>query len=127
MYGIVLVSHSNKITDGIKEMIVEMIGENEHVKISSCGGTDDGRLGTNPVAILDSIEELKKAQQIFIFADIGSAILSAETAIDLVDDLEIKEKVILADCPLVEGAFAAAVQASVNAKEEDILNEIANA
>jgi len=126
MYGIVLVSHSNKITEGIKEMIEEMIGDNEYVDIVSCGGTDDGRLGTNAIDILDNIENLNDAKQIFVFADIGSAILSAETAIDLVDDIELKEKVVLADCPLVEGSFAAAVQASVNASSEEILNEIAS-
>lgn len=57
MIGIILVSHSKKITDGIKEMIDEMIGTSESVKIKSCGGTEDGRLGTNSLEILKCIEQ----------------------------------------------------------------------
>ncbi|GMA09369.1 dihydroxyacetone kinase [Tetragenococcus halophilus subsp. flandriensis] len=124
MYSIILVSHSKKITDGIKEMIEEMVGESDNVKISSCGGADDGRLGTNSVAILDCIEASASSDKIYIFADIGSAILSAETAIDLIDDIVIQKKVQLIDSPLVEGAFAAAIQASVGSTEEEILKEI---
>ncbi|MEG0498126.1 MAG: dihydroxyacetone kinase phosphoryl donor subunit DhaM [Carnobacterium sp.] len=126
MIGIILVSHSEKITEGIKEMIEEMIGDSVHVKILSAGGTGDGRLGTNSLMILDCINQLEEAADILIFGDIGSAILCAETAMDLIEDDQLSEKTILVDAPLVEGSFAAAVQASVNCSREDILKEMAN-
>lgn len=126
MIGIILVSHSKKITDGIKEMIEEMAGTASSVTIESCGGTDDGRLGTNSLEILRCIEVNKQADYILIFADIGSAILSAETAIDLVEEESVKEKIQLVDAPLVEGAFAAAIQASVSPSLKDILVEVGN-
>jgi len=124
MIGIVLVSHSEKITEGIKEMIEEMIEDSPNVKLQSAGGTDDGRLGTNPLMIIEAIEELKDASDILIFADIGSALLSGETAIDMLEDDVLKQKSLLVECPLVEGAFAAAVQASVNPTKEAILAEV---
>lgn len=126
MIGIILVSHSQKITDGIKEMIEEMIGESPNVEVVSCGGTGDGRLGTNSLMILDSINYLTTASHILIFGDIGSAILSVETAIDLIDDSNLSKKVTLVDSPLVEGAFAAAVQASINCTKEEILKEVSS-
>lgn len=127
MYGVILVSHSKKITDGIKEMIEEMTGESENVKIFSCGGTDDGRMGTNSLTILNTIQKNENAKRIFIFADIGSAILSTEMAIDLLDNEEIEEKVLfLENIPLVEGAFAASIQASAGSSVEDILEELEN-
>ena len=57
MFGIILVSHSQKITDGTKEMIEEMTGTNDAVRIISAGGTGDGRLGTNSIMIMEAIEE----------------------------------------------------------------------
>lgn len=126
MIGIVLVSHSKKITDGIKEMIEEMTGVSDKVSIASCGGTDDGRMGTNAIAILEAITSYESAEHVYLFADIGSAILSAEMAMELIEDEALQEKVELVDCPLVEGAFAAAIQASVGGTKEDILREIAS-
>ena len=56
MVTIILVSHSRKITDGLKEMIEEMTGKLEHILIVSAGGTDDGRLGTDPINLKNEIE-----------------------------------------------------------------------
>lgn len=125
MFGIILVSHSQKITDGTKEMIEEMTGASDAVRIISAGGTGDGRLGTNSVMILEAIEENADCDHILIFCDIGSAILSSETAIDLIEDEELMAKTEIMDCPLVEGAFAAAVQATVCQEKETIIQELA--
>ncbi|QYN44195.1 MULTISPECIES: dihydroxyacetone kinase phosphoryl donor subunit DhaM [unclassified Gilliamella] len=126
MVSIVLVSHSRKITDGLKEMIEEMVDTTGDVKIYSAGGTDDGRLGTDSVAIYNIIQQSKNHQNILIFADIGSAILSTETAIDLIEDDDLKNKVTLVDAPLVEGAFVASIQAMVDNDVEGILAELQN-
>ena len=125
MFGIILVSHSQKITDGTKEMIEEMTGTNDAVRIISAGGTGDGRLGTNSIMIMEAIEENADCHHILIFCDIGSAILSSETAIDLIDDEELAMKTEIMDCPLVEWAFAAVVQATVCQEKETIIQELA--
>jgi PTS hybrid protein len=125
MFGIILVSHSQKITDGTKEMIEEMTGTSESVRITSAGGTGDGRLGTNSIMIMEAIEANSDCAHILIFCDIGSAILSSETAIDLIEDAELAGKTEIIDCPLVEGAFAAAVQATVCQERETIIQELA--
>ena len=55
MVGIVLVSHSNKLVEGLKDLISQMaVG----VKICVAGGTDDGRIGTDPMKIMSAIEEV---------------------------------------------------------------------
>ena len=118
MNGIVLVSHSRKITDGLQEMIQEMT--NNEVKIFSAGGTDDGRLGTSAPLIMEGIEACQDCTRILVFCDLGSSVLSAETAIGLVDE-ELGQKCIIMDCPLVEGAFIAAVQSMVSG---DDINKI---
>lgn len=126
MFGIILVSHSQKITEGTKEMIEEMTGSSDNVRITSAGGTGDGRLGTNAVMIMEAIETNADCEYILIFCDIGSAILSSETAVELIEDEELLNKIEIMDCPLVEGAFAVAVQASVCQDKSLVLQELAH-
>ncbi|MDT2759911.1 dihydroxyacetone kinase phosphoryl donor subunit DhaM [Enterococcus xiangfangensis] len=123
MNGILLVSHSKKITDGLKEMIEEMIGINSKVNVYSLGGMEDGRLGTSAIKILDRIQKCKDFENIFIFCDIGSAILSAEVAIDM-SERGLLDKIELVDAPLIEGSFSVAVQASVMDSKDEILKDI---
>ncbi|AXG40432.1 PTS-dependent dihydroxyacetone kinase phosphotransferase subunit DhaM (plasmid) [Enterococcus gilvus] len=123
--AILLVSHSLKITDGIKEMI-EQMAQGESLQIFSLGGTSEGELGSDPTKIVDTVNEAAEVDTFFVFADLGSAVLSAELAFDMLED-EQQSKYILVDAPLVEGAFAAGITASVSDDIEHILIEAKNA
>jgi phosphocarrier protein FPr len=57
---------------------------------------------------------------VVIFADLGSAVLSAETALELLDGAR-RARVRLSTAPLVEGAAAAASLAAAGASLEEIL------
>lgn len=123
--AILLVSHSLKITDGIKEMI-EQMAQSESLQIFSLGGTSEGELGSDPTKIVDAVNEAAEVDTFFVFADLGSAVLSAELAFDMLED-EQQSKYLLVDAPLVEGAFAAGITASVSDDIEHILIEAKNA
>ncbi|MDT2640350.1 dihydroxyacetone kinase phosphoryl donor subunit DhaM [Enterococcus dongliensis] len=122
--AILLVSHSQKITDGIKEMI-EQMAQSDSLQIFSLGGTSDGELGSDPMKIIDVINEADSIEKFFVFADLGSAVLSAELAFDMLEEAQ-QEKYVLVDAPLVEGAFAAGITASVSDDVEHILLEAKN-
>lgn len=122
MIGIILVSHSEKITDGLKDMLIEMVGDKS--PIISSGGMDDSSIGTDPTKILDNINSLQNCEHILLFNEIGSSVLSSEMAIDLVDDDSLKDKCILMNAPLVEGAFVAAVQSMITSDLNTIVNEV---
>lgn len=124
MFAIILVSHSEKITVGLKQMIEEMAGVEDNVRIISAGGTGDGRLGTNSMMIMEHILANSDCQDILIFTDMGSAILSAEMAIDLLEDENLQQKVHLIDVPLIEGSFIAAVQCSGEENIQNVLEEL---
>ncbi|RKD32547.1 dihydroxyacetone kinase phosphoryl donor subunit DhaM [Thermohalobacter berrensis] len=117
MVGIVIVSHSSKIAEGIVELSRQMVQSN--VKIIPAGGTSDGRIGTDATKILEAIKKANDGDGVIVLADLGSAILSTEMAIDLLDE-DIKNKVIIADAPVVEGSVAAAVEASLGSDLEKI-------
>ncbi len=109
-----LVSHSPAIAEGTAELLRHMAGK---VEVAAVGGDTDGLLGTDPERIKEAIEGLD-ADEVLIFMDIGSAVLSAETVLDILDP-EHKQKVRLVDAPFVEGAFAAAVLASTGADADE--------
>ncbi|EGO8565429.1 PTS-dependent dihydroxyacetone kinase phosphotransferase subunit DhaM [Enterococcus faecalis] len=122
---ILLVSHSKMITDGIKEMI-EQMNASEEITIYSLGGTSDGSLGSDPMKIIDTINEAGSDREFLIFADLGSAVLSSELAFDMLEEDQQKHYH-LVDAPLVEGAFAAAITAGVSDDLTQILAEAQNA
>ena len=118
MVGLVLVSHSPQIAEGTAELVRQMAGE---VEISAVGGDADGGFGTDPEGIQGAIEELleeRDAGEVLIFMDLGSAVLSAETVLEMLSS-ETREKVRLVDAPFVEGAFAAGVVASVGSDADE--------
>ena len=57
---------------------------------------------------------------VVVLADLGSGVISAEMAIDMLDGAV---KVQLADAPIVEGAIIAAVEASIGSSFEKIIEE----
>jgi PTS hybrid protein len=112
----VLVSHSPEVADGTAELVRNMAGEVEMVAV---GGDTDGSFGTDPDRIRSAIEGLE-ADEVLVFMDIGSAVLSAETVLEMLEP-EVAEKVRLVDAPFVEGAFAAGVLASTGADADECI------
>lgn len=110
MVGIVIVSHSNKAAQGIKELSIQMI--QSPVQVIDAGGMVDGDIGTDANRIKDAIEEADDGDGVVVLVDLGSAIMSTEMAIEFLDK-EQKERVVIADGPILEGAIAASLQASI--------------
>ena len=89
------------------------------LNIIPAGGTSDGRIGTDPILIKDSIEKAYDGDGVAILADIGSSIMSSELAMEMLED-DIKKKTCILDTPIVEGSIAVSVQASISKDMEDI-------
>ena len=121
MVGIVIVSHSNKISEGVVDMCREMAGKEQ--KIISAGGLDDYSLGTDAVKIANAIENADSGDGVLVFADLGSAILSTEMAIDILKDSSKDIRVEIADAPIVEGAIAGSIEAYIGGNLESCLTK----
>lgn len=118
MVGIVLVSHSEKIVEGIIDLCMEMM--QSKIALVNAAGTSEGKIGTDAMKIHSAIVEADSGDGVVLLADIGSAVMSTQMAMDFLDEAE-KERVILADAPLVEGSIAACVQASIGSELEDVV------
>jgi dihydroxyacetone kinase phosphotransfer subunit len=109
MVGLVLVSHSAALAQGLADLLDALAGG---VPIVPAGGGPDGDLGTDGERIERAIDQaLEGGDGAVVLVDIGSAILSVLAALGERDD----DRVRLVDAPFVEGAVAAAVMASTGA------------
>ena len=115
--GLVLVSHSARLAEGLVELAAQMAPE---VALIAAGGTDDGGIGTSFERITAALAEADSGEGAVVLCDLGSAIMTAETAVEFLDD-EARERVRIADAPLVEGAVAAAVAAGAGGALADVL------
>lgn len=111
MIGIVIVSHSSLISEGVKDLASEMT--QGRVKIIPAGGVDDSpTIGTNAERIYQALLEASNPDGVLVLADLGSAVLSTQAAIEMLPEADQKH-VLLSNAPLVEGAVIAAAQASI--------------
>ena len=110
MVGIVIVSHSAKVAEGIKEMVMQMARPDQ--RIIAAGGMEDGGIGTDAMKIQAAIESADDGTGVLVLVDLGSAVLSTDVALELVDP-QLQERVRVADTPILEGAISAAVEASL--------------
>ena len=119
MVGLVLVSHSRSLAEAAVDLIRRTV--NANLAVSCSGGIGDRReeLGTNAVEIQEAITRVFSEDGVVVLMDLGSAILSAETAKDFLDS-EIGKKVVLSSAPLVEGGIAAAVQAQAGGSVSEV-------
>jgi dihydroxyacetone kinase phosphotransfer subunit len=107
--GIVIVSHSPKIAEGAADMVRQMVGDS--VPLAFTGGNPDGGLGTDMAGIMAAIDTAWSDAGVAILVDLGGAETNAEMAVSLLDDAR-RDRVVVCNAPVVEGAVIAATEAS---------------
>ena len=122
MVGLVVVSHSRALAAGVAEL-AGGVGETP-IPLAYAGGAgqDHGALGTDATDIMEAISAVDSDAGVLVLMDLGSAILSAETAVDLLEGA-LTGPVRLTAAPLVEGAVSAAVQIALGSDLETVAAE----
>ncbi len=122
MVGLVLVSHSRALAEAVRELVLSMSGPKLPIAIAAGTGEDRAELGTDATEILEGIHAVMSEEGVLILLDIGSAILSAETALGFLEDSQ-RAKVRCCGAPFVEGAVAAGVLAALGSSLEEVARE----
>lgn len=122
MVGLVLVSHSRSLASSVEEMVRSMTGPTLSIALAAGIGKDHKELGTDAVEIAEAIVSVKGDDGVVVLMDMGSAILSAETALDLLD-APLRANVRFCAAPFVEGAVAAGVTANLGAPLDEVCAE----
>lgn len=111
--GIVVVSHSAEVADATVRLVTQLANLSEDgPRLLAAGGMEDGSIGTDATRIADALQRADAGSGAVILADLGSAVLSATTAVEDLLEPERAARVAISRGPLVEGTFVAAVQAS---------------
>ena len=116
-----VVSHSRPLAEAAVELAREML-QGQELRVEVAAGLDDGALGTDAAAIVDALVAADAGAGVVVLMDLGSAVLSAELALELLDD-DARERVLLCPAPLVEGLVAACVAAGGGASREQVAAE----
>lgn len=129
--GIVIVSHSALLAEGVVELAGQMA--QGKVPIVAAGGIMDGVLGTSVEKITDALykvaaglDSAHPAEGIIVFLDMGSAVMATEMAIEAFAEHR-QTQVIISPAPLVEGAVVAAVEASIGNSLQEVAEAAAEA
>ena len=113
MFSIVIVSHSQKLAEGVVE-VAKMMAHN--VAVIAAGGNENGELGTSYEKIAAAINEVYTDDGTAILMDMGSAVMTAEIVLESMDERRLKR----IDAPIVEGAILAAIEAAAETSLEDL-------
>ena len=119
--GLVVVSHSRPLADAAVVLARGMLPGRE-LAVEIAAGDVDGGLGTDATAIAAAIAAADSGDGVVVLMDLGSAVLSAETALELLDD-DLRDRVVLSPAPLVEGLVGAAVIAATGAPRDRVAAE----
>ncbi len=125
MVGIVVVSHSRALARAAVGLAAEML-HGRSVPIAIAAGLDETTLGTDAVRVQEAIEEVDGPDGVLVLMDLGSAVLSAELALDLLAP-DVAGRVRLCAAPLVEGLVAATVAAAGAAPLAEVAAEASGA
>ena len=117
--NLVIVSHSAQLAEGTAELARQMGGD--EVAIEPAGGLDDGSIGTDAERVRAAIERVRSPDGVLVLMDLGSALMSAEIALEMLE--EDGGPVVLSAAPLVEGAVAAAARSRGGADLAEVAAE----
>ncbi len=120
--GIVLVSHSRPLAEATADLAREMAQQNPP-RIEVAAGATDGGFGTDAVAVAAAIGVADSGDGVVVLTDLGSAVLSAQTALEFLDDPGEAGRVRLVAAPFVEGTLAAVVRAGAGGSLDQVADE----
>ncbi|WP_168914976.1 phosphoenolpyruvate--protein phosphotransferase [Microcella flavibacter] len=123
--GLVVVSHSPALAAAAVALASEMVASDPPT-IAVAAGTPEGETGTDAARIAEAIGEAEEGAGVVVLMDLGSAVMSAELALEFLDP-EAAEGVRLVAAPFVEGLMAAAVRAAGGAALDEVVAEARSA
>ncbi|MFD2421079.1 dihydroxyacetone kinase phosphoryl donor subunit DhaM [Amycolatopsis pigmentata] len=119
--GLVLVSHSAKLAEGLAEVAAQMAPE---VALVPAGGLPDGGIGTDYDAVVTAVGQADSGDGVVLLYDLGSARMTAELVVEAQTG---PGPAVLAEAPFVEGAVAAVVAAAGGAGRDEVVRAAAAA
>jgi phosphocarrier protein FPr len=122
MVGLVIVAHSRALAQALMDLTRQVASPEVPMAIAAGAGPDHLDFGTDALEILEAVQSVYSPDGVLILMDLGSAVLSAQMAYDLLP-AEMQAQVKFCAAPLVEGAIAAGVQAGLGSSLQAVCAE----
>ncbi len=119
MIGFVVVSHSRALAEEAIRL-TSMFGSADFAICNGGGLVDSDEFGTDVAHIMASIESANQGDGVIVFCELGSSILSAQMAVEMLADPKIR----LADAPLVEGLIVGVASNDPQISYDQLLSDI---
>ena len=117
MVGVVIVSHSQTLAEGVVELAKLMASD---ANIVAAGRLEGGAPGTSFQKIYDAVEKVYSDDGVAILMDMGSAVMTTEMVIEAMEGRKIK----MLDGPIVEGGVVVAIEASLGTPLEELQEKV---
>ncbi|MCS7247524.1 MAG: phosphoenolpyruvate--protein phosphotransferase [Anaerolineales bacterium] len=122
MVGLVIVSHSRQLAEGLLGLARQVAPRQAKIAIAAGIGEEHQEIGTDALEIAAAIRSVYSEEGVLVLMDLGSAVLSAEMALEFLSEAE-RQRVRLCPAPVVEGTLAAAAQLALSADLDKIYAE----
>ncbi|GAB4533150.1 MAG: phosphoenolpyruvate--protein phosphotransferase [Anaerolineales bacterium] len=122
MLALVFVSHSRKLAESLCALAQDISPAQVPIACAGGAGDDHAAFGTDALDIAAAIQRVAHPNGVLVLMDMGSAVLSAQMALEFLPE-DLRQRVHFCPAPLVEGAIAAAVQASLTDDIETVCRE----
>ncbi len=122
MIGMVIVSHSRALAEALVGLVKQVASNDVPIALAAGVGPDRQEFGTDAIEIMEAIQSVDSPDGVLVLMDLGSAILSAEMALELLPE-EMHDRILFCPAPLVEGAIAAGVQAGLGSSLQAVCEE----
>lgn len=116
MVGVVIVSHSAKLAEGVADLTKMMAPD---CPVATAGGMEDGGFGTSYAKIMQAVETVHGTDGVVVLMDMGSAVMTAEMVLEDLGYDDVK----MVDCPIAEGAVAATVASVGGLNLQEVIEE----
>jgi phosphoenolpyruvate-protein phosphotransferase/dihydroxyacetone kinase phosphotransfer subunit len=126
MVGMVIVSHSRALADSLRELVQQVTNADIPLVVAAGIGPDRSEFGTDATEIMDAIQSVYSPEGVVVLMDLGSAVLSAQMALDLLPP-EVAAVVQFCGAPIVEGSISAAVQIGLGSDVQTVCREAMHA
>ncbi len=122
MVSLVFVAHSRALADALVDLTRQVAPAGLRVAVAAGTGAERREFGTDATEIAAAIQSVYSDEGVLVLMDLGSALLSAEMALELLPP-QMRSRTLLCPGALVEGAIAAAVQAGMGSDLETVAGE----
>lgn len=120
MVSLVIVSHSTRVAEGVRELAEQVT--RGRVRVVAAGAVTGTPPGTCYDSVRRALETVANEDGALVLVDLGSAILTTQMALEDLPAAR-RRRILLCEAPLVEGAVAAAALLAAGASVEEAAAE----